>query len=164
MTKDTKDYIGTTFRNINSFRVNVYGLNALGKMDFDNNQGPNFYQNEYNIDKANNKILLDEKQLKFNNFVHEYWATPQEIDLDENRYTWALERITENEKNKDLFETFMVMEIVFNDDINDKDRLVIHRSIYINGKWCTLINNQNVNTTKLPYSDYVVEDHYKGGK
>ena len=63
-----------------------------------------------------------------------------------------------------MFETFMVMEIVFNDDINDKDRLVIHRSIYINGKWCTLINNQNVNTTKLPYSDYVVEDHYKGGK
>ena len=96
MTKDTKDYIGTTFRNINSFRVNVYGLNALGKMDFDNNEGPNFYQNEYNIDKANNKILLDEKQLKFNNFVHEYWARPQEIDLDENRYTWALERITSN--------------------------------------------------------------------
>jgi len=156
----------TTIRNINSFRVNFYQLNALGSWDLENNEGPNFYQSKYNIDKANNKILLDEKQLKFNNFVHEYWATPQEVDVEENRYTWALERITENENNIKLFKQFSIIEIVFNDETQDEERLVIHRAIYLNGKWVTLINNQNVNTTRKPYSKYEIDEHleYQGGK
>ena len=145
---------GTMLINKNSFRINFYPLNGLGAWDVAKNEGPNFYQTEYNIDKANNTILLDEKQLKFNNFVHEYWATPQESDVEENRYTWALERITENEKNFPLFENFTVIEVVFNDETKEEERLVIHRAIFINGKWLTLVNNQNVKTTRKPYSIY----------